>query len=225
MPSSSYLQHAQILDSALPIGAFSHSFGLETFVVQDEIRSVHQLEEFLRGALYGAWSSCDALQIKAVWTLNEPQIWELDALLDASRVSRETREGMRKMGRQALKLARAIHPHLDFSPLEVAVQNEKCIGSWPLVYGWWTRGLGIELDVSATGYLYGCCASSVNNAVRLSVVGQTAAQKLLASFTDEIEVAWKNVEARDPFDFSSALPALEIAQMQHEWLDSRLFMS
>jgi urease accessory protein len=61
--------------------------------------------------------------------------------------------------------------------------------------------------------------------VRLSVVGQTAAQKLLASFTDEIEAAWKNVEARDPFDFSSALPALEIAQMQHEWLDSRLFMS
>jgi urease accessory protein UreF len=61
--------------------------------------------------------------------------------------------------------------------------------------------------------------------VRLSVLGQTAAQSLLAGLSGDIELAWQRVEKRDPFDFSSSLPLVEIAQMQHEWLESRLFMS
>jgi urease accessory protein len=222
---STWLQHTQILDSALPIGAFSHSFGLETLIHEGRILGAPDLKHYLQSALRGAWRSCDALQIKGVFTLEEAQVWELDALLDASRVSRETREGLRKMGRQALKLARAVHPDINFAPLEAAINNAECPGCWPLVYGYWTRELGIDLGRATTGYLYGCCAATLSNAVRLSLVGQTAAQTLLSGLLPDIQSAWSAVAERDPFDVATAIPVLEIAQMRHEWLDSRLFMS
>jgi urease accessory protein len=222
---SLWLQHAQILDSALPIGAFSHSFGLESLVHEGRITGGDSLRLFLQSALRGAWSSGDALLVKESYTLEDPELWRLDALLDASRVSRETREGMRKMGRQALKLARAIHPHLSFGELEAAIAGGHCPGTWPLVYGVWTRGLGVPLDRSATGYLYGCCSAAIGNAVRLSLIGQTAAQSLLSHLLPDIEAAWDTVKERDPFDFSTALPVLEIAQLRHQWQDARLFMS
>lgn len=223
--SASFLHHAQILDSALPIGAFSHSFGLETLIAEGQIRDASELQEFVEQALFGAWNQSDCLLVKGAFTLENADLWRLDALMDASRVSRETREGMRKMGRQSLKLARAIHPHLDFFNLEAALRLGECAGSWPLVYGLWTREIGVDLESAATGYLHSCCAASLGGAVRLSLVGQTAAQAILAKMSPAIWEAWRAVAARDPFDFCSALPALEIAQMRHEWLDARLFMS
>ena len=109
------------------------------------------------------------------------------------------------MGRQALKLARAMHPHLNFAQLESAVQTGECNGTWPLVYSYWTRELGIELDSAAVGYLYSSCAATLNNAVRLSVVGQTGAQTMLSRLLPEIENVWANVSQRDPFDFCASL--------------------
>lgn len=220
-----FLQHCQILDSALPIGAFSHSFGLETLISQGQITDAAELHLFIESALFGAWSQSDCLLIKGAFTLENTELWRLDAMLDASRVSRETRAGTRKMGRQGLKLARAIHPHIDFSALGVALQNDECAGSWPLVYGIWTRELGIDLERATTGFLYANCAAATGCAVRLSLLGQTAAQAILGQITPRIAEAWQKVAARDPFDFRNCLPRLEIAQMRHEWMDARLFMS
>ncbi|RYG58749.1 urease accessory protein UreF [bacterium] len=222
---SSWLQHAQILDSALPIGAFSHSFGLETLIAEDCIRDANDLKNFVESVLLGGWSSSDALLVKGAYTLQEADIWRLDTLLDTGRVSRETREGMRKMGRQGLKLARAIHPHLDFASVEQAMHSGQCVGSWPLIYGVWTRELSVPIDRAVEGYLYGCSAAALGNAVRLSLVGQTAAQSLLSHLLPAIEAAWKNVQDRDPFDFCTSLPVLEVAQMRHESQHARLFMS
>lgn len=220
-----WLQHAQILDSALPIGAFSHSFGLETCIAEGHIGSAGDLKTWLEDALRGAWSSSEALLVKGAWTLDAARLWELDRCMDAARVSRETREGTRKMGRSALKLGRAMHPHLDWAPLESAMHSGACAGSWPLVYGVWTHALGLDLDSAATGFLYSCCAAALANAVRLSLIGQTGAQALLSHLQPLMVASWNAVAPRDPFDFSTSLPALEIAQLRHEGLEARLFMS
>jgi urease accessory protein len=123
------------------------------------------------------------------------------------------------------KLGAAIHPGLNWGPLEAACESGRCVGSWPLVYGWAARELGVGLDESATGYLYACSLATLNGLVRLSVLGQTAAQTGLAKLLPEIQHAWEKVAGRNPWEFSVALPALELAQMEHESLERRLFMS
>lgn len=215
----------QLLDSALPVGAFAHSFGVETMIQEGEINSAGQLREFIEMLLTYNVATSDCLLIKAVYTLEPTQVWKLDSLLDASRVSRETREGMRRIGKQATKLGKTLNRDWDWAELEKAAANGQCVLSWPLVFGFWSQQLGVSLDEAATGYLYTCAVSTLSIAVRLSLIGQTNSQVLLTSLHDTCGSAWEKAKERDPFDFSTSLFNLEYAQVEHENLDARLFMS
>lgn len=224
-----WLQHAQLLDSAVPIGAFSHSFGLESLVQSGHINSLHDLREYSQGMLFGSWSTCDSIAIKGVYEFTPQQqwdeLWRLDLMLHCSRGARESREGMQKMGKRLLQLGQTMYPQLQWQPLTSAFKQQSCVGTYPLVYGWITLQLGIELADAVHGYLYSCLTSCVNNAVRLMSLGQTQAQTLIAQMLPLIPEAWLKVAELHPFDLATSTPMAEIAAMQHETLYSRLFMS
>ena len=46
-----WLAYQQLLDSALPIGGFSHSFGLETLVQEERFTTSAELEAYLHPCL------------------------------------------------------------------------------------------------------------------------------------------------------------------------------
>ena len=225
----SWLAHAQLLDSAFPIGAFSHSFGLETLIQEGQIATPADLQQYCETMLFGAWAPCDAVAVKAVYlgaeTQNWDELWRFDKALHLSRAARETREGGRKIGKRMLELSRALYPDLPWMPLVEAVQSGCAAGSWPIVYGWACFHLGVPLERAATGLLYANLGGCLNNASRAMRLGQTSVQTILTALLPAIEAAWQEVAAREPWDFESSVPAAEIAMMRHETLYSRLFMS
>ena len=227
--SSFSLAHLQLLDSALPIGAFSHSFGLETLVQEGRIRTASHLHEYSCAMMFGSWAPSDSMAIKAVYDWGRQDkwddVWLLDSMLHAARASRESRDGWRKMGRRLMKLGQAMHPELPWQSLNQAVESGRCIGVHPTIYGWLCYHLNVPLTQAVEGYLYSCCVATINNAVRLMPLGQTAAQTLVAQLLPSIAQAWEEVSSRDPFDFSTSNLHSEIAAMRHETLYSRLFMS
>ncbi|WP_376769474.1 urease accessory protein UreF [Paenibacillus plantarum] len=228
-PPFHWLAYQQLLDSALPIGGFSHSFGLETLVQQGRLTTIGELESYIRSMLAGSWASSDAMVIKAAY-LHIPrgelgQLWDLDHMLHVQRVGSETRSGVQKMGRRLLQLSRSLYPELNWQPLDDAVSAGKCSSNHPVIHGWVSYHLGVPLHQAAEGYLYMCIMTCINSALRLMSIGQTQGQMLLAKLIPLTGSEWQRVSHLDPMEAYTNSPAADLAMMQHETLYSRLFMS
>lgn len=223
------LVHLQLLDSALPIGSFAHSFGLETLTQEGSVRTPQDLEGYARSMLAGSWGSADVFAVKGVyqWAPAEDydELWRLDRALHVARSARESREGAAKMGRRLFHLAQALHPNLNWQPLAQAVEEKRAVGLHATIYGWACLHLGVGLDDAARGFLYSCASGACANAVRLMRIGQTQAAQVLVALLPAIEEAWQRVKHDEPHDFWSHTLGSEVAGARHEALYSRLFMS
>jgi urease accessory protein len=224
-----WLKYAQFLDSALPVGGFSHSFGLESMVQAGKLVSLHDLRSYVETMLFHTWAPMDLMAIKAVFihapNENWPNIWLIDQIQHVQRAAMETREGSQKMGRRLHRLAHALYPNFLWEPLDKAIRSGECCGTHAIVHGWIGWQIGIPLSKVVEGYLYCNMTHCINSALRLMSLGQTAGQTLVAELLPQIHDAWCSVEDLEPLDCYSNSPATDIYMMQHETLYSRLFMS
>src|SRR6202795_918570 len=108
------LRLLHLADTALPIGALSHSFGLET-LASSEILTVADLPNFLEGFLHEA-GLLEAVACRAAFRLvpssNEKfplAAWlALNDRISALKPARESREGSASLGRNFLQTVLAL---------------------------------------------------------------------------------------------------------------------
>jgi urease accessory protein len=228
-PSLSWLAYQQLLDSALPVGGFSHSFGLETMVQEGRIRTAAQLRSYVENMMLYSWACGDALVVRAVYrdapTEAWRRLWAVERQLHVQRTAMETRQGMEKMGRRMLALSQDIFPSLEWEPLYGAYKRGEVFSTHPLVHGYTAYRLGISEHQAIEGYLYTCVVSSVGSALRLMSIGQTEGQRLIAVVLPLMQEALRIAQVTEPEEAWNGMPMAELAMIRHETLYSRLFMS
>lgn len=229
MTGSSLLSYVQLLDSALPIGGFSHSFGLETFIQQNRVTNIQELEQYIVGQIHASLVRLEGLAVKGVYlAMAEEDLWRVslfDKIVHVGRTPRESREGLQKMGKRLIKLGHTLYPEVELSKLEQGLTLHGGYGTLPIVHAWISYKLGVPQDEAVKGYLYTSLTTMVNSALRLMSLGQTEGQLLIRRILTLIDQQWHLVRDLPAEQLHAFTPAHDIRAMQHETLYSRLFMS
>ncbi len=227
-----WLAHLQLLDSALPVGAFAHSWGLEAAVALGDVTDTSSLRDYLHAQLHGRWAPADARIVVLPWLLDDPrgdwshdQLWQLATTAHLAVPSSRSREASVAIGRRLLRLAADLHPHLDLAPLRDAVDRESCPPIHQLVHGWAARELGVARERAAIGWLHASVAAAVNAAVRLMSLGQTDAQRIVSDLARDLPAAWAAVDDPDDPQPRSFAPLADEHAMLQPRLRAKLFMS
>lgn len=236
MDAEPFLGLLQFSDGLCPVGAYAHSFGLETYVTGGAIRDAKGIECFLRSYLIGSVAPTDAIAAlasrKAALTREVSGIEQCiitDHKLEAMKLASEARSASRQMGRQVLRIAANLGEpftsHGLTGALFQAVENEETPGHHAMAFGVVGAALGWEEREMVWAYLYSTCAALIAAALRLLPLGQLAGQRILWSLAPSITKLAKEVQGKSTDDIWSFAPGIEIAAMQHATLDARLFRS
>ncbi len=219
----------QLSDSQFPSGAFSHSFGIETYIangtIHDSSSFQHVLELFLMNQLVYTDGLACRLAYEALEVDDKDRLWELDQSLYALGMARETREGNRRIGNRLVKVVSTLYPNAIFNQYMDGMKEKKVYGHGALVFAIVCYHLGINVETAVSCYGFATASSLVQNAVRGVPLGQTEGQQILVSIQPLLTGCVKQIMSLEDSDFGVGAPGLEIAQMKHEAINVRLFMS
>jgi urease accessory protein len=217
-----FLRLLQLADSALPIGAAAHSFGIETLAAEGEL-NIAQLADFLHawleetGTLEAGW----CLQAAAAFDADDVALWvDLNRTIPAMKPARESRAASAVLGRRFLDLAADLagHPRLG------QFARAACDVHLAAAFGAAGRALAINPETAAIAYLHQALAGLVSACQKLLPLGQRQASRLLWDLKPAMLASVRR--AADPLTAAACfVPAVEIASMRHPWLATRLFVS
>ena len=231
-PELAYLQLLHLADSAFPIGALSHSFGLETLVAANQL-SPKTLEIFLQGYLEEAGATEAVFCREAAKLANESasdfpvERWrEINETLAALKPARESRDGSASLGRNFLRAVAAVVENKILRQAVQAAENSPphAIEHSP-AFGLAGAILNFEEDAIVLAYLHQWAANSVSAVQRLSPLGQTQATQILWNLKPAMLEAANRSAKLSPDNLSSFTPMLDWGAMEHPALTTRLFIS
>jgi urease accessory protein len=224
-----FLALLQLCDTALPIGAYAFSNGLETYTQQGLISEVAALQEWLEATLHHAVHGSHLLPVALAYRATAAGDWaqlkRLDQHLTAMKHARQQREASVKTGQGLLRLAIQVWPGPSVERLYALYQQHRVAGHQALVLG--VIGCQLEYEeriiIQAAGYQW--LSGMISAALRLLPIGQLAGQRLLTALLPHLPVIADDICQQGWDDLSSAAPDFDIRAMQHETLYSRLFQS
>lgn len=224
-----FLRLLHLADSALPIGAVPHSFGLET-LVEAGLLTPPQVSGFLEAYLQEA-GVMEAVFLREGFRLGHaawfsPARWiVVNDRLGALKVGRESRSASAALGSRLLALVLSL---VDSSVVRDAIGSTRdartAVYHAP-AFGLCAAVLHAEEETAASAFLHQSVSGLVSACQRLMPIGQSEATRIIWGLKPSIVSA-----VRRSFDFTPEsvpcfLPVLDWGAMEHPALATRLFIS
>ena len=212
-----------LADSAIPTGSFAYSYGLESSI---SLGLVHD-DAGLRNYLYAYLQQAASLEIPFLNSCFHPDTnpAEMAAEYDAQLLVPALHRASAVQGRTWLKLLAGFYPEADIEAITQWFAAEELPPHFTLALGLGLRAAGYALPEIRTLYLHMLLRDQLSAAIRLGFLGPLAGHQLQHDFYAVFEHLLAGQEARAFGEASRSAFVLDVAQVLHEDMYSRLFQN
>lgn len=215
---SQLLSLLTLSSTALPIGAYCYSQGVESAIdqglIHDEASGIAYFEDVL-ALLLGRFE----LPVLKRLIQSYADAEQFDYWANFYRASRESKELLAESKQLAFSLNAWIR-----DVLKQAIPVKKQLGFIP-VYGHLCGTLGLNVEDVLTAYTFTVLENQVLAAVKTIPLGQMSGQRILWHLHGLIPQVVEQATQLNDSEISSALPQYAMLSMHHETQYSRLFRS
>jgi urease accessory protein len=220
------LRLLQLGDSALPIGGYSHSWGLEAAIDQGLVRDAASLEHWTASWLAHMLAPGEGVIVatttRAALSEDWPQVVRANHLLTASLTPPTLRHASREMGEQLLGLAE-VWPWASSAAARLRQEGE----------GWHHAPVFAVLAAAASAspqeavavYLHQAALGVISAGVRGIPIGHTHGQQILARLHGRLQTLAADLAERELDSAGGFAPAYEVLCHAQTQLYTRLFRS
>lgn len=220
----------QVMGSTYPIGGFSHSFGLETYIYKKEVGSVSELKNYIEWTLkqnylhFEGPTFCLAYQ---AGVLKDKEKWlELDMENTAMRLTKENRQASLKMGQAFIRIAASVFGERMMLQCYEGIKQNRSIGNYSVAVGYWAGAFGIPLREALYAFIFNGMNNLLQVGIKIIPLGAVESQKMLYSVYPQIkETVEELLSGNGRWEVSNFIPAQDILSMQHERIYTRLYIS
>ena len=222
-----FLSMLQLSDSFFPTGAYALSNGLEIIAKKGKI-GVHELQELVQTYIEQVIGPADCCALgHALNCAKKADVAgtvEADNALFSIKLVAEARSASARSGTQLIRCVSEFAKSKALAGYTKAIRDGRTSGIYPVALAVACEALDVPKQRAAEMLLYSFCVSMTGAALRLGVIDHVAAQKVLHGLKPAIEKAAKNVER--PLDAMwQFAPVIDIAQMEHERMDAKMFIT
>lgn len=217
----------QLAGGTFPAGAFSQSWGLEAYVEERAVSSEREFRDFLHmyidvvlGGLEGPFF-CAAFQYAGEERYE--QLAELEELLGAMRLTKETREAALRTGKAMMRILSEI---ISDEKMKAYYRSRKEKGiSFPIAFAAAAVSMQIPRDEALGAFIFSSANAVIQSALKLIPLGNIQAQRILLEVYPAMKAAADKAAHIAPEKAFAFCPGLDIASARHETLPTRLYMS
>jgi urease accessory protein len=214
------------LSPSFPVGAFAYSHGLERAVEAGWITGRTSLESWLADLVAHGSLPNDLIFIACAWrAVRAGDPGSLRAIAALSCALQPSAERHLEATQQGGSFIHQIDASWPAPSQRVADAFAGEAPTLPVALGFAAGAHDVPLGETLAAYAIAFVSNLTSAAIRLSVVGQTGAQGIIAALMPRLLDAAARAETRSLDDLGSAAWRNDIASMQHETQATRLFRS
>lgn len=221
----------QLNDSQFPIGSYSHSYGLENYILKNLIKDSKDTKKYLINYLKTSFYYNDLLAVYLAYNYfiegEKDELLGLNIRLQAQKSQKELREASEKLGSRLISTVHKMDiamPEQYYDYLDYHKKNDIIIHH-SVAYALITASLDIDLTASLLSFAFNMAQNLVITSVKTVPISQFDGQKILYELYDLIIDLVTKIDKLDEEYYFTSYPGVEVASMQHEVLYSRLYMS
>jgi urease accessory protein len=224
-----FLTSLQLSDSFLPVGSYTFSYGLESFVRRGIVTDGNKLKSLLIDYLENQIGPCDMVAVshahKATKESDVDRIIEVDKRLFALKLIKETREGSVKSGRQFMNVMIRARDLTALKEFRKAIRKGSAWGNYATILGMVTALSGTTEKEACLILGYSFAITLLGASMRLARFGHFEIQAILEEVKPVILEVYEKNQMKSLDEMRSFCPYIDLMGMVHERASVRLFSS